>query len=122
MKKNPQARILVYGKNRYQVCSLWNGVWATAEMLNVEPGFEIDSSGPSRTRAYDGWIMSPDASREGGSAGYERHLSERILLHHLVEKHYPAFNRQWAAGGSVLPDWVQQVFEAYLYAGTPVEK
>ena len=35
----------------------------------------------------------------------------------LIEKYYPAFEAQWAAGGRVQPDYARQEFDGYLKCG-----
>ena len=58
-----------------------------------------------------------EASQDSGSVEYERHRPERTVLYQLVEEYYPAFEAQWAAEGTVLPDYVRREFEDYLNCG-----
>ncbi|MEO8445776.1 MAG: transposase, partial [Gammaproteobacteria bacterium] len=51
------------------------------------------------------------------SARYTRHRPEATLLHELVDQHYPPFLAALEQDGRMLPNFVQQEFEAYLKCG-----
>jgi hypothetical protein len=60
-------------------------------------------------------LAGKDASE--GAVCFERHRPVQTLLYRLVEEYYPVFERQWAAEGKILPDYVRGDFEAYLKCG-----
>jgi hypothetical protein len=61
-----------------------------------------------------------EASMGNGAPHYERRRPERIVPYQLVEEYYPVFEAQWAAEGSVLPDYIRQEFDENLKYG-PLE-
>ena len=58
-----------------------------------------------------------EASPGVGAFFYARHRPEQTLLYQLVQEYYPAFVSHLAAQGTVLPDYVQREFAAYLNCG-----
>ena len=61
--------------------------------------------------------MEPLGKEAVSGVCYQRHRPEETLLYELIEQHYPALVDHLADQGKLLPDYVQEEFEAYLKCG-----
>ena len=53
----------------------------------------------------------------GDAPTYERHRPEQTPLYALIDEHLPRFLERLGADGASLPQFVKEVFEAFLKCG-----
>jgi hypothetical protein len=71
------------------------------------------------TSVYTMVLPSHDEFRQWSKSQvkYERHRPETILLHQIIQRHWPQFQAELGSQGKRLPKFVTQEFEEYLKCG-----
>lgn len=57
------------------------------------------------------------ATESPNGVSYHRHRPESTLLYRIIDRYYPVFRDQMAAGGKPLPGYVQREFDEFLKCG-----